>query len=197
MHKTENLEAIILAAGKSSRMGKFKPLLPFLNSTIIEHSINRAAEVANKVLVVIGFRGDDIIHLKKWDKKIKFVKNPEPERGMFSSIFEGVAKSGSGRVFIGLGDQPHIKKNIYKKLANAGKADVVQPVYNARPGHPLLISENVKKHILNNKDSISTITLKNILVGFKKNFVEVDNDSILTDLDTITQYKEMIKKELD
>ena len=48
----ERLEGIILAAGFSKRMGRFKALLPFNGMSIIERTINAMGEVAEKIYIV-------------------------------------------------------------------------------------------------------------------------------------------------
>jgi CTP:molybdopterin cytidylyltransferase MocA len=57
----KHVTAILLAAGRSRRMGAFKPLLPFGTRTVIENSVAnlRAGEVTD-VIVVVGHRGDEI-----------------------------------------------------------------------------------------------------------------------------------------
>src|SRR5438876_846788 len=65
--KTREVAAIILAAGQSSRMGAFKPLLPFGDKTVIEHTIDylRRGGVARGFLaVVLGL--DRILGLKSF-----------------------------------------------------------------------------------------------------------------------------------
>ena len=53
--------AILLAAGRSSRMGAFKPLLPFGNKTVIECCIDALREGGvETIVVVLGHRADDV-----------------------------------------------------------------------------------------------------------------------------------------
>ncbi|MDF2874967.1 MAG: metal dependent phosphohydrolase, partial [Sporomusa sp.] len=57
--RTQNIAALILAAGFSSRMGAFKPLLPFGESSVIETVVNtfRQAGVAD-IRVVVGWQAE-------------------------------------------------------------------------------------------------------------------------------------------
>jgi len=49
----KDVAAILLAAGQSRRMGAFKPLLPFGDSTVIEACINNLrGAVVNEIVVV-------------------------------------------------------------------------------------------------------------------------------------------------
>ena len=59
--KTVDISAILLAAGRSSRMGAFKPLLPFGESTVIESCIiNLRSAGIEEIIIVIGHRADDV-----------------------------------------------------------------------------------------------------------------------------------------
>ena len=52
--------AIIVAAGCSSRMGSFKPLLPLGTNTIIRRVVRLIDTVADEIVVVTGYRGEDL-----------------------------------------------------------------------------------------------------------------------------------------
>lgn len=57
----QNVSAIILAGGYSTRMKDFKPLLSLCGSTIIENTVNvfRNAEIKD-IVVVVGYRAADM-----------------------------------------------------------------------------------------------------------------------------------------
>ena len=84
--KTKDVVAILLAAGRSSRMGAFKPLLPFGESTVIRSCIRnlRDGGVQN-IVVVVGHRADDVKNSLD-DLSVNFALNPDPESGMSASI---------------------------------------------------------------------------------------------------------------
>ena len=189
-----NIEAIVLAAGKSSRMTGFKPLLPFGNSTIIETVIENAISFAERVIVVVGYYSDRIVNLKCWDNRILFVKNPNPEFGMFSSVKVGVKETTSPRFFIVLGDQPQVSMKVYKQLLEVTNADVVSPRYNKTSGHPVLLSEAVRIRILQADEKDSTVTLRTILSEFEHKYIEVNDEWILWNINTDDQYREMLKR---
>src|SRR6266550_6495548 len=88
--KTNDVAAIILAAGQSSRMGAFKPLLPFGDKTVIEHTIDylRGGGIET-IIVVISHRADEIkAHLKS--RSLLFATNPDPHSAMATSIIYGL-----------------------------------------------------------------------------------------------------------
>jgi molybdenum cofactor cytidylyltransferase len=57
------IAAILLAAGRSKRMGAFKPLLSFGKQTVIEScidSLRRGGVAAESIVVVVGHRADEL-----------------------------------------------------------------------------------------------------------------------------------------
>src|SRR5437660_2676303 len=88
--KTGDISAILLAAGRSRRMGAFKPLLPFGNGTVIDACINnlRGADVKD-IIVVVGHRANEIQrHLESY--KLRFALNPDTDSEMSESIRRGI-----------------------------------------------------------------------------------------------------------
>ncbi len=109
------LGVIILGAGASSRMGQPKLLLPWQGTTIIGHLIRQWQELdAGQIAVVC--RPDDELLLAELDRlgfpRENRILNPQPERGMFSSIQCAARwpgwQPGLTSWAIVLGDQPHL-----------------------------------------------------------------------------------------
>ncbi len=105
------VETIVLAAGKSSRINEFKPLLPWGDSTIIEKVLNTAKKVSDRVIVVVGFNKEQIISKIQNIENVIIIENRDYEKGMFSSIFAGIKHVKSSKFFLALGDQPHIESD--------------------------------------------------------------------------------------
>jgi CTP:molybdopterin cytidylyltransferase MocA len=84
------VSAILLAAGRSRRMGAFKPLLPFGDSTVIKSCLKHLRDAGvSEIAVVLGHRADELRqHLKDFD--LTFAVNPEPESEMSVSIACGL-----------------------------------------------------------------------------------------------------------
>lgn len=53
-----SVDCIITAAGLSSRMGKWKMMLPWRDGTILDASIKNALQFCSRIIVVTGFRGE-------------------------------------------------------------------------------------------------------------------------------------------
>jgi molybdenum cofactor cytidylyltransferase len=147
-----DISAILLAAGRSRRMGGFKPLLPFGDRTVIESCINnlRAANVRD-IIVVIGHRAEDIREkLKALD--VTFAFNPDSDSEMSASIARGVeATSNSARaLIIALVDHPAVPVETIKILIDEwrGGARLVQPEHKGRGGHPVIIDLAYRDELL-------------------------------------------------
>src|SRR5207245_6743724 len=75
--RVKDVAALLLAAGRSRRMGAFKPLLPFGDRTVIERCVaNLRAAGVREVIVVLGHRADEVrAHLG--DSEVRFAFNTE------------------------------------------------------------------------------------------------------------------------
>jgi molybdenum cofactor cytidylyltransferase len=142
------LAAIVLAAGYSSRMGNFKPLLPIAGRTAFEHCIHlfRSAGI-RKVIAVLGHCVDELQPLAE-QAGARPVLNPHFARGMFSSIAEGcrALPAWVEAAFLLPADIPLVRPATVRQLAaawTARPAGIVYPVFDRRRGHPPLIAHNI------------------------------------------------------
>lgn len=144
---------LILAAGYSSRMGAFKPLLDFGDAPLLARQIElfRRAGVED-VRVVTGHRAEDLIPLlREWDARE--VHNPAYDEGMFSSVRAGVAAlAETGKPFFLLPvDYPLIPPFLLELQLSAFRAaggGVVYSSFENRKGHPPLIGPELIPAIL-------------------------------------------------
>jgi len=140
--------AIILAAGRSSRMGRPKMLLPWGNTTILGHLISQWQRLGSAQVVLVHGPG---VELEPELQRLKFslnqrIENPAPERGMFSSIqcaadWSGW-KKGLTHWAIVLGDQPHLHESTLRDLIDLARehpGQVCQPQWKGRPKHPVIL----------------------------------------------------------
>src|SRR6266550_7260714 len=141
--KTNDVAAIILAAGQSSRMGAFKPLLPFGDKTVIEHTIDYLRRGGiETIIVVVSHRADEIkAHLKS--RNLLFASNPDQHSAMAASIICGLATlpHDAQAVIITPVDHPAVPHEVVSQLIAAWRrgARLVIPTSGGRGGHPVLI----------------------------------------------------------
>ena len=145
MRTRERIGALILAAGFSSRMGAFKPLLPIGSATVLEEAITRFQEAGiAAVKVVVGYEAERIIPILE-RAGIEWVLNDQYERGMLSSVLVGVrALDPELEAFFLLpADTPLVKPRTIATVLEAyrsGEARVVYPCFRDVRGHPPLLS---------------------------------------------------------
>lgn len=151
--KTGDVVALLLAAGRSRRMGAFKPLLPFGKTTVIHTCINnlRAGGVQD-ILVVAGHRAAELKASLNEVESIHFVVNPDPDSEMSASIACGVQAlpATAKAVLIALTDQPVIPPVVIRSILEAwrGGAKLIIPQYNERGGHPVLVDLKFREQLL-------------------------------------------------
>ena len=144
--------AIVLAAGRSRRMGAFKPLLPFGEQTVIESCVeNLIAANVLEVVVVVGHRSDEIQAALRY-AQVRFAINPLADSEMNASIAYGVQEVShkAEAILIGLVDQPAVEAGTIKTIIETWKrgALLVQPAFNRRGGHPVLIDMQFRDDLL-------------------------------------------------
>jgi CTP:molybdopterin cytidylyltransferase MocA len=140
----KDIAAIILAAGRSRRMGAFKPLLPFGDGTVIESCIHniRTAGIED-IIVVTGHRGEELrAHLES--HSTTFAQNPNPDSEMSVSIALGIEQVAADKkaVLITPVDHPAVPPEVIKSIVHEWRhagARLVQPEHQGRGGHPVLI----------------------------------------------------------
>ncbi len=187
------IAAVILAAGESRRMGQPKMLLPFGRSTVLETVIaNVLASPAEMTVVVLGAHRSRLIPLVR-RYPVEIVVNPEPARGMLSSVQAGLRAlpRAPGAVFIMPGDHPAVPAAVFSALAEArarsGRGLIV-PVHQGRGGHPLLIDLRYRAGIgrLN-----SEIGLRGLLALHPGDVLRLETDAagVLFDLDRPEDYR--------
>lgn len=143
------INGIILAAGLSSRMKAFKPLLKLKEKTMIEYSIDSMFHAGvNQIIVVLGFHAEEIETLlrNKYDcSRVSFIYNEKyAETDMLTSVEIGISALNTCDAFYLLpGDMPAIQTKTFlmvKECMERTSAMVAFPTINGQRKHPPLIS---------------------------------------------------------
>ena len=86
---------VVLAAGYSSRMGDFKPLLPVAGVPALKRCIDTLTAAGAETAVVTGFRREELAPLVREWGACEIV-NPDYGAGMFTSVLAGCGISRKG-----------------------------------------------------------------------------------------------------
>jgi molybdenum cofactor cytidylyltransferase len=191
--------AVVLAAGKSVRMGKPKMSLPWGKTTVIGQVVTALVGAGlGEVLVVTGGGRDDVERALSYlpqNWPVRAIFNPDFAAGeMLSSIQVGVGALGNSceAALITLGDQPQIEVDVVRIILETyyhSGASLVIPSYAMRRGHPMLISRPLWSGLLALRPPQ---TLRELIQANKSEivYVNVDTPSILLDLDTPEDYQQ-------
>lgn len=189
------MEAIVLAAGYSSRANAFKMTLPMGQMSVLEQTISKFEGLCSRVIVVAGFQAEiiqeeiaKIISENTYSFQIKFVYNENFDQGMFHSIQKGCNEVNAPTFFITPGDCPLVKKETVQLLAKH-KGNVVIPSFDYKGGHPIKLSSVVKQKILETNPEGN---LRVVLDGYEKQYMNVDDEGVLMDVDTPEDYQKAI-----
>lgn len=155
--KTLSLGVLILAAGASSRMGRPKMLLPWGTTSVLGHLVEQWQKLPTKQIAVVAAANDRAIEAEL--RHLGFpeqnrILNPNPKRGMFSSIQCAARWNGwhasLTHWLIVLGDQPHLRRETLLALVlfiAERPLSICQPTRNGRPKHPVVLPAVVFKRL--------------------------------------------------
>lgn len=188
-----SISAVVLAAGQSRRMGLPKMILPWGETTVIGQvvSVLQSADCAEILVVTGGYRAEVEAALEPF--RVRCVYNPHFANGeMVQSLQIGLHALGSepAAALVALGDQPHIEETVVRLVMAAyqqRRAPLVIPSYQMRRGHPWIVDRSLWPEILNIQASG---TLRDVIQAHQKEieYVTVEQDNILSDLDTPEDY---------
>ena len=188
--------AIVVAAGYSSRMHDFKPLLKFGGKTAIRTVIETLKlSGVNDIITVLGHRSEEL-EKSIGDCNVKCVYNENYPKGMYTSVVRGVEEVGThiSAFFIWPVDIPLIKEhtiiNLMEKY-NEKNQGIIHPSFDGKRGHPPLIDYKYAQAII----------LGDGEGGLKRLLDRYENDSynlplwdqaILMDMDTEEDYRKLL-----
>jgi putative nucleotidyltransferase with HDIG domain len=188
---------IILAAGYSSRMAAFKPLLPVGGRS----AISRAAALAGQagvshVTVVTGYRGHDVeSELRRCRHDVHIVYNARHDEGMMSSVLAGarVLPHDVCAFFLLPVDCCAVSAGTLGRLMDAltpRGGEVIYPLFRGRAGHPPLIPAR----LLNGIEGFDGAGgMRAYLAKFPRLEISVDDPGVSVDMDTPEDYARLLR----
>lgn len=189
------MDAVLLAAGYSSRTHTNKMTLEINGQSILSHIIETFYPFCENIIVVGGHYYDATKELVRQYSHVKLIKNERYDLGMFTSIKAGVRET-EGDFFITPGDYPLIlratceqMKNHFLKRGQKGH-DILIPTYNEKRGHPILLCKSLKEPLLKEGDDSNLRVFKE---RYSVDYLEVKDRGIIMDLDTMKDYQKLIK----
>ncbi len=192
-----DLSCIVLAAGKSSRMGSSnKLLLPFKGKEIIKHTIeNIIHQGFFEIIVVSGWQSQELENVLS-EYPLTIVHNHEYLDGQSTSLkkaLDSISDKTLGAFFV-LGDQPLVKKDTIKDLMNSFLENpncLVAPYYNGQRGNPVVIPRRlfaVLNNLQGDKGARGLFLDQDSIIKLL-----VDDPGVILDIDTQEMYEKLLR----
>jgi molybdenum cofactor cytidylyltransferase len=182
------IAAVVLAAGRSSRMAPRNKLLELVDrKPVITHVVNAAlGSGADPVIVVTGFEAERIGEVLR-DLKVKVMHNADYAQGLNTSLGAGLkalTPNTDGAVIL-LGDMPQIQSGDLNALIAALKdrESICVLVRSGRRGNPVLWGARYFPEMMQISGDVGA---KPLMAKYLEHVVEVpiNSDSIFADIDT-------------
>lgn len=187
--------AVVLAAGKSSRMGRNKLLLEVEGRTILDRILDAIkASAVDEAVVVLGHDPGSIRPIVK-ALGVSTVLNPEYEKGMTSSFQAGLREVTVDAAFLVLGDQLGLEPALLDEMVEIMVSDpgalIISPVYDGRRGHPVLFRRSLFHEILSLGEGE---TMKDIALRHEEDHKSVRGSLWCTmDIDTPEDFERAVR----
>jgi molybdenum cofactor cytidylyltransferase len=194
------IPAIVLAAGRSSRMGRPKATLPVNDGhTFLTRIVRTFLDSGvDDVIVVVGHDADAIAaSFSESGLPARFVVNREYDRGQLSSLLAGlnvIDRPGVAAVLMTLVDVPLVSSSTVRAVIDAYRrtgVPIVRPTSGDRHGHPLLIDRSVFAAL---RAADFTSGAKPVVRAYASAIgdIPIEDEGAFTDIDTEEEYRKTI-----
>lgn len=192
---------VVLAAGRSARMGRTKQLLVYRGRPLLQHVLDSAAHAVqlDRLLLLLGHRASEIrdsLELRGAD----VFSVPDFRQGQSASMRSGVEEAqrlGANAVLFLLGDQPLVSAEVMDSIAAAYREHrdpVVLPICGGRRGNPVLMDEGLFPELLEISGDVGGRAILSRYEGAIRE-VEVRCPGIHTDVDHWDDYERLLHEE--
>lgn len=186
--------AVILSAGRSSRMQQHKALLRFdVHKTFIRKIVDEYVQAGCREIVVVTNKDNNKsikeACSKNQNARIKFVINDHLEKEKFYSVRLGIENClTAGGCFVQPCDNPFVTVELIKKmLLLLEDESYVVPVYKGKKGHPVLLGRNLLRAVCQAEDD--AMNFKDFLQKFDSRLFESTDSHVLDNINTFSEYK--------
>ena len=199
--KSGGVAAIILAAGKSTRMGEAKQLLRLGDSTVLGQTIeNVRRSRVDEIVLVLGSSAEAIRRQLPISllQGLKVVINPAYAQGMATSLRAGLSALDAqvDAALIVLADQPFVRPQTLSQIAQlahqhpSSRAQIVIPSYQGVRGNPVLLDRSVFAEVMALQGDVGCRAIFSSHTERTLMF-EVEDEGILLDIDSHEDYERL------
>jgi len=193
MENQKKICGLIISAGLSGRMKKFKPLLDYKGKSFIQNIVLKLNSACKQIVIVTGYKDDDVkrnIEQLHYKASYELVFNPDYESGMFTSLQAGIRKATEADwILYHFVDQPGLPENFYSDFIQQidNFHNWIQPSAGGEKGHPILIHKDIFE-LIGNASKDSNLRDVSRSPNVKKKFWECSYREIFQDIDTEEDY---------
>ena len=184
--------AVVMAAGRSQRMGRPKMVLPWGGTTVIGQVVDvlLTSGVGDVVVVTGGAR--EHVESVLGGLPVRIIYNPDYANGEMARTLQvglSAMEEGIEAALVVLGDQPQIEQTVVETVIAAFEqgSHLVVPSYQMRRGHPWLVARSLWDDLLGLRPPKTLRDFLNIHTS-DIHYVNADTPSIIQDLDTPEDY---------
>jgi len=171
-------------------MGNWKMMLSYRGGTLLDSAIENAKTICQRVILVGGYRYDELKAYYQNDATLRLLYNPSYQDGLLSSIKIGLAEIKTDYFFIAHGDMPCLYPRFYELLSHHIGYTAVFPGTKEMSGHPVLLSKTFIPAVL---EAPCGSTMREIIVKTGNfYYIGLTDPFILCDIDTPESYKALL-----
>jgi molybdenum cofactor cytidylyltransferase len=180
---------VVLAAGRSTRMGANKLLQDLDGFPLVRHAVQSAVASGLEPVVVVTGHEEEAVRAVLGGLGVTFVSNPAYADGLSTSLRAGIAAlpETSDAALVMLGDMPLVESGLLRRLASAYLAEpaglAAVPVHEGRWGNPVIVARALFPRI---EALTGDAGARKLLEGMKDQVIEVpvSEDAVEVDVDT-------------
>jgi len=180
-------------------MGGWKPALKWDSKTVIEKVVSEARGAGCRVIVLGGYNFERLGRILQWISNPTMRDVSEENRtvsvllraanwklGMDATIRSGLGELCGSKFFIVPGDMPLIRSDDYVKLAAFENGPIVRPVFEGRPGHPVLLNRCMAEVI---RRAAAGTPIRSLIARYRTLLIPWEHEGVVRDLDTRDEYE--------
>lgn len=165
-------------------------MLSYRGGTLLDSAIENAKTICQRVILVGGYRYDELKAYYQNDATLRLLYNPSYQDGLLSSIKIGLAEIKTDYFFIAHGDMPCLYPRFYELLSHHIGYTAVFPGTKEMSGHPVLLSKTIIPAVL---EAPCGSTMREIIVKTGNfYYIGLTDPFILCDIDTPESYKALL-----
>ena len=200
--KGHNIAALVLAAGRSTRMGAINKLIAEIGGKpLVRIAAEQALASRAKPVIVVTGHERERVEAALAGLPVRFVHNPEYADGLATSLKTGIAAvpADADGVVVCLGDMPQVDAGLIDRLIAAFDPErgalVVVPTIDGRRGNPVVWSRRFFPDLMGISGDFGA---RHLIGSYAEAVVEIPvaGEAALTDVDTPESFS-AVKAEIE